>query len=182
LADFHRILSGTGERAGFNTRPLGYYRQVWQALAPANRVRLYLATRDGDRIATLFHITCGDHAAELYGGATPEGTDAHANYLVKWAAILGFKEEGFATYDLWGEPTTGIAHFKEGFGGEPIELVGARDLVVNRAGDLIVRAALTARDQVARSRRGRGQPTTSAPVEGFREATETDAAAWQRSL
>ena len=182
LADFHRILSGTGERAGFNTRPLGYYRQVWHALAPGNRVRLYVATRDGDRIATLFHITCGDHAAELYGGATPEGTDAHANYLVKWAAILGFKEEGFATYDLWGEPTSGIAHFKEGFGGEPMELVGARDLVVNRAGDLIVRAALTARDQLTNSRPARNQPGATTTVEGFREAIETDAAAWQALL
>ena len=182
LAAFHRILSSTGERAGFNTRPLSYYRNVWTALAPANRVRLYFATRDGDRLATLFHITCGDHAAELYGGATSEGTDAHANYLVKWAAILGFKEEGFATYDLWGEPTAGIAHFKEGFGGEPIELVGARDLVVNRAGDLIVRAALTAREGLARSRRNGSQSSASTPVGGFREATETDAAAWQALL
>ena len=182
LADFHRILAGTGERAGFNTRPPGYYRQVWQALAPANRVRLYVATRDGNRLATLFHITCGGHAAELYGGATPEGTDAHANYLVKWAAILGFKEEGFATYDLWGEPTSGIAHFKEGFGGEPIELVGARDLVVNRAGDLIVRAALTARDQLTSSRRARNQPAATTTVGGFREATETDGATWQALL
>ena len=182
LTDFHRILTDTGERAGFNTRPLTYYRSVWGALAAGNRVRLYFASRDGDRLATLFHITCGDHAAELYGGATPEGTDAHANYLVKWAAILGFKREGFATYDLWGEPTAGIAHFKEGFGGEPMELVGARDLVVNRAGDLIVRAALTARDQLARSRRERPEPSTIAGVDGFREAAASDAGAWQALL
>jgi len=181
LADFHRILEGTGERAGFNTRPLSYYQDVWNALTPANRVRLYFATHDGQRLATLFHITCGDHAAELYGGAVPEGTETHANYLVKWAAILGFKEEGFASYDLWGEPTAGIAHFKEGFGGEPMELVGGRDLVVNRAGDLIVRAALTARDQLARTRRDRPpQPVVAA--DGFREAAESDAAGWQTLL
>ena len=182
LADFHRILTGTGQRAGFNTRPLSYYRNVWSALAEAHRVRLYFASCDGDRLATLFHITCGDHAAELYGGASPEGTDVHANYLVKWAAILGFKQEGFATYDLWGEPTAGIAHFNEGFGGAPMELVGARDLVVNRAGDLIVRAALTARDQLARSRRERPQPHATAAIDGFREAAESDAAAWQALL
>jgi peptidoglycan pentaglycine glycine transferase (the first glycine) len=184
LTDFHRILLGTGERAGFNTRPLDYYRNVWNALAPANRVRLYFAAREGDRLATLFHITCGDHAAELYGGANADGTEVHANYLVKWAAMLGFKEEGFATYDLWGEPTAGIAHFKEGFGGKPIELVGARDLVVNRAGDLIVRAAVTARDQLSARSRGRPHPAGSASpsAEGFREATEADAAAWQALL
>jgi len=181
LADFHRILEGTGERAGFNTRPLSYYQNVWNALAPANRARLHFASRDGQRLATLLHIMCGDHAAELYGGAAPEGTDTHANYLVKWAAILGFKEEGFASYDLWGEPTAGIAHFKEGFGGEPIELVGGHDLVVNRAGDLIVRAALTARDQLARSRRN-GAPQPAPRADGFRQAAQSDAAAWQALL
>lgn len=152
LADFHRILAGTGERAGFNTRPLSYYRNVWNALAPANRVRLYLATHEGDRVATLFHITCGDHAAELYGGATSDGTKTHANYLVKWVAILGFKEEGFATYDLWGEPTSGIAHFKEGFGGRQVDYVGARDLPMRSAQDAALRLLLPAYGILQRAR------------------------------
>jgi len=63
-----------------------------------------------------------------------------------------------------------------------MELVGARDLVVNRAGDLIVRAALTARDQLTSSRRARNPPPAATNAEGFREATETDATAWQALL
>ncbi len=91
FADFHAILTDTGDRAGFNTRPLAYYERVWKALAGANRARLYFATRDGTRLATLFHIACGDRVAELYGGSTPDGTRDRANYLVKWAAILGLQ-------------------------------------------------------------------------------------------
>lgn len=178
LADFHRILAATGQRAEFNVRVPGYYREVWTALAAANRVRLYFATRDGERLATLFHIACGDQVAELYGGATPEGTRLHANYLVKWRAMLELKAEGFARYDLWGQPTGGIAQFKEGFGGKPLELVGARDLVIDRPGDVVVRAALAARGGMARIRSMRQRTDADRPA-GFREATSADAEAWQ---
>lgn len=191
LADFHRILAGTGERVGFHTRPLAYYTKVWHALAPANRVRLQFASREGKRLATLFHITCGDRAAELYGGATSAGAEAHANYFVKWGAILALKEEGFASYDLWGQPTGGIAQFKEGFGGEPVELVGARDLVIGRFGDVVVRLGLAARDRATAGRARRRPPTPAAAraatsvgdgAEDFRAAAETDAADWQSLL
>ena len=181
LADFHAILAGTGDRAGFNTRPLDYYARVWDALAGANRARLFFATRDGSRLATLFHIACGDRVAELYGGSTPDGTRDRANYLVKWTAMLALKSEGFSRYDLWGQPTGGIAQFKEGFGGEPVTLVGARDLPVSRAGDLAVRAALATRDGVTafRDARRRTRARRHPFPETFREASGADAAAWQ---
>ncbi len=184
LADFHAILGGTGDRAGFNTRPAAYYQRVWDALADANRARLFFAVRDGTRIATLFHIACGDHVAELYGGSTDEGTRERANYLVKWEAMLALRAEGFARYDLWGQPTEGIARFKEGFGGTLVTLVGARDLPVSRAGDLAVRAALSARDRYTGWRDARQQRRARRNTfpEGFREATGADAAAWQALL
>ncbi len=184
LADFHGILGRTGDRAGFNTRPLAYYRRAWDALAAGNRARLFFATREGRRLATLFHIACGDHVAELYGGSTPEGTHDRANYLVKWEAMLALRAQGFARYDLWGQPTGGIAQFKEGFGGELLTLVGARDLPVHRAGDLAVRGALAARDGMT----GWGDARREARVrrnplpDGFREATSADATAWQALL
>jgi peptidoglycan pentaglycine glycine transferase (the first glycine) len=184
LADFHAILGATGDRAGFNTRPATYYRRVWDALAEGNRARLFFATRDGQRLATLFHIACGDQVAELYGGSTPAGTRDRANYLVKWEAMLALRAQGFLRYDLWGQPTPGIAQFKEGFGGTQVTLVGARDLPVSRTGDLAVRAALSARDRYTglRDARHRARVRRNAFPEGFREAIEADAAAWQSLL
>ena len=61
---------------------------------------------------------------------TDAGADARANYLLKWSAIAGFADEGFRTYDLWGLATGGIRQFKEGFGGEEVAYVGARDLAL----------------------------------------------------
>lgn len=152
LADFHAILSGTADRSEFNVRPLHVYRRTWELFAPDRRIRLYFAARDGRRLATLMHLTCGDRATELYGGSTPDGARDRANYLVKWGAIRDFAAEGFAAYDLWGMPTGGIAQFKEGFGGRVVEYVGARDLAIRPPADALVRAALGVRAGAVRLR------------------------------
>jgi peptidoglycan pentaglycine glycine transferase (the first glycine) len=128
LADFYAIYRETAERAGFAVRVQDYYERVWSLFAAGGHARLFFATLDGERVAALFHFTCGDRAAEAYGGMTDAGAASHANYLLKWEAMRAFKASGFASYDLWGIATGGIAQFKEGFGGRQIEYIGARDL------------------------------------------------------
>jgi lipid II:glycine glycyltransferase (peptidoglycan interpeptide bridge formation enzyme) len=152
LDDFYRIYTHTAERAGFVARARHYYQRVWELFAPTGHARLAFATRDGERLATLFHFTCGDRAAEAFGGMTDEGAESRANYLLKWASIIGFKEEGFAVYDLWGLATGGIAQFKEGFGGRQVDYVGARDLPLRAAEDAALRVLLPAYGIAQRTR------------------------------
>jgi lipid II:glycine glycyltransferase (peptidoglycan interpeptide bridge formation enzyme) len=90
--------------------------------------------------------------AEAFGGMTDQGAESRANYLVKWASILRFKEEGYATYDLWGLATGGIAQFKEGFGGRQVDYVGARDLPLRPAEDAALRLLLPAYGIAQRAR------------------------------
>jgi len=144
LADFNRIYQFTANRAGFVARQAFYYERVWWIFAPSGRVRLSFAVRDGERVAVLYHFTCGERAVESYGGMTDAGADARANYLLKWAAIADFAREGFRVYDMWGLATGGIRHFKEGFGGEEIEYVGARDLPMRAPMDTALRIAIPA--------------------------------------
>jgi len=144
LADFNRIYQHTADRAGFVARRPFYYERVWSIFAPTGRVRLSFAVKDGERVATLFHFTCGERAVESYGGMTDAGAEARANYLLKWAAIADFAREGFAVYDMWGLATGGIRQFKEGFGGEEIEYVGARDLALRGPIDAALRVAIPA--------------------------------------
>jgi peptidoglycan pentaglycine glycine transferase (the first glycine) len=152
LADFNRIYRLTAERAGFVARQPFYYERVWSIFAPTGRVRLSFAVKDGERVATLFHFTCGTRAVESYGGMTDVGADARANYLLKWAAIADFAREGFAVYDMWGLATGGIRQFKEGFGGEEIEYVGARDLALRKPIDAVMRIAIPAYGLAQRAR------------------------------
>jgi len=152
LADFNRIYAFTAERAGFVARQPFYYERVWSIFASTGRVRLSFALLDGERVATIFHFTCGDRAVEAYGGMTDAGAEGRANYLLKWAAIGDFAREGFRVYDMWGLATGGIRRFKEGFGGEEIEYVGARDLSLRAPMDLALRLAIPAYGLAQRAR------------------------------
>jgi peptidoglycan pentaglycine glycine transferase (the first glycine) len=144
LTDFNRIYGGTADRAGFVARAPAYYERVWSTFAPSGRVRLSFAVKGGERVATIFHFTCGDRVVEAYGGMTDAGAELRANYLLKWAAIAGFAADGFAIYDLWGLATGGIRQFKEGFGGTEVRYVGARDLPLRAPVDALLRVAIPA--------------------------------------
>jgi lipid II:glycine glycyltransferase (peptidoglycan interpeptide bridge formation enzyme) len=164
LVDFNRIYQHTAARAGFVARQAFYYERVWSIFAPTERVRLSFAVVEGERVATLFHFTCGERAVESYGGMTDAGAEARANYLLKWSAIADFARSGFAVYDMWGLATGGIRQFKEGFGGEEIEYVGARDLVLRAPMDAALRIAIPAYGLAQRARlkvlgRDRGEAT-----------------------
>ncbi|MGI8871554.1 MAG: lipid II:glycine glycyltransferase FemX [Candidatus Limnocylindria bacterium] len=154
LADFNRIYRLTAERAGFVARAPHYYERVWRLFAPTGRCRLSFASLGGERVAALFHFTCGDRAVEAYGGMTPAGAASRANYLLKWAAITDLRQQGLTTYDMWGLATGGIRQFKEGFGGSEVEYVGARDLPLRAPVDALIRVGLPAYALAQRARLG----------------------------
>ncbi|MBA2255037.1 MAG: peptidoglycan bridge formation glycyltransferase FemA/FemB family protein [Chloroflexi bacterium] len=130
LEEFHAVLVETAERAGFAYRTLASYRRIFELFAATGRARLLIARLpDGSAGATLMLIRCGGRVVEPYGGMTPAGAAARANYLVKWEAIRSSREAGAWSYDMWGLVNPGIAQFKAGFGGREIHYVGAWDLV-----------------------------------------------------
>jgi lipid II:glycine glycyltransferase (peptidoglycan interpeptide bridge formation enzyme) len=157
LPEFYRVYRETADRAGFLIRTEQAYRDVWNAFAPGGNARLLFARRsDGEALATLFLVRCGDRVVEPYGGMTPEGGETRANYLLKWEAIRTSREQGATSYDLWGLATGGIAHFKTGFGGREIRYIGAWDLVLDPLGRQAYERAQQARVWWARRRRGLG--------------------------
>jgi lipid II:glycine glycyltransferase (peptidoglycan interpeptide bridge formation enzyme) len=155
LPEFYRIYRETADRAGFLIRTEAAYRDVWEAYGPSGRARLLFAqASDGTPLATLFLVRCGTRVVEPYGGMTQAGADNRANYLLKWEAIRSSREQGAATYDLWGLATGGIAHFKTGFGGREVRYIGAWDLVLDRLGRSVYAGAGRARVWWARRRHG----------------------------
>ena len=155
LGEFYRIYRETADRAGFLIRTEAAYRDVWEAFAPAGRARLLFAEgADGEAVAALFLVRCGQRVVEPYGGMTQAGGDSRANYLLKWEAIRTSREQGATSYDLWGLATGGIAHFKTGFGGREVRYVGAWDLILDRTGRAVYEAAGRARVWWARRSHG----------------------------
>jgi lipid II:glycine glycyltransferase (peptidoglycan interpeptide bridge formation enzyme) len=167
LADFYRIVHLTARRTGFTMRLPAYYERAWQHFAPGGRCRLYFARQDGERVATIFHFLCGMRAVEAWGGMVDSAGPTRANYLLKWHAMMELREEGYRTYDMWGIANTGIRQFKEGFGGDEVRYVGARELPVSKAGDIAVRLAVGGYGSVQRLRarlRGERAPESGESV------------------
>lgn len=167
LPDFHRTLAGTMDRVGLPFRSVGFFRDLWDAYAPADQAMLLLAeTPEGEVISGTFLVGWGPRIVALYGGTNAEGRKRNAKYLVNWEAFRRAKAAGYQLYDLWGLPNEGIAYFKAGWGGREVQYVGAWDLVIDPLGARIFETAVRARGTIGRLRRlGRGGSAGAAPSE-----------------
>lgn len=155
LAAFHAILVETAERSGFIHRSLEAYRDAYEALAPGGRARLlFCDLPDGTPAATKMLLRCGDRVSQPYSGMTRAGAASYANYLLEWETIVRSRAAGARIYDMWGRSTSGIAYFKEGFGGRAVDYCGAWDLVTSPLARRVVRSGHRAWVRFARWRRG----------------------------
>jgi len=155
LPEFYSIYRETAKRAGFVIRTYESYLGVWNAFARLGMARLLMAEGpDGVGLATLFLLRVGDRVIEPYGGMTEAGAECRANYLLKWEAIRTSREQGAASYDMWGLSHEGIEHFKAGFGGREIKYIGAWDLVLNPAGRLAFDGGQAVQDRIGAWRHG----------------------------
>jgi len=169
LPEFYSIYQETARRAGFVIRTYESYLTVWREFEKLGMARLLMAEGpDGAGLATLFLLRVGDRVVEPYGGMTEAGAESRANYLLKWEAIRTSREQGAASYDMWGISHEGIEHFKAGFGGREIKYVGAWDLVLDPVGRLAYDSAQVMQDRIGAWRHGirkvRGRPHAPAEV------------------
>ena len=122
LAIYHE----TADNDQFGLHHDHYYRQAFALFGSNGQV--FVAEVDGKVEAFLWNITSqGGTAFELWGGVTSKGKQAHANYLLKWNAIVAAKEFGARLYDLNGLLNEGINRFKLGFVSEQTTWVGTFD-------------------------------------------------------
>lgn len=75
-----------------------------------------------------------------YGGSSLEYRNLMGANLLMWETIRFGKKKGAKIFDMWGslapnydqnDPWAGFTRFKEGYGGDFIELIGSYDLVIN---------------------------------------------------
>src|SRR5690606_31777417 len=134
LEAFHRIYLETAERDGFTPRPLAYFRTMWAALVgeDPDRMRLYLATHEGDLVAATTLVRVGTHAWYSYGASTTLKREVRGSNAIQWQMMRDALAAGAEVYDLRGitdtldadDPHVGLIQFKVGTGGEAVEHVG----------------------------------------------------------
>lgn len=137
---FYQMYAHTAARDGFLIRPQAYYADVWQQFMAADQAEMLLAEVKNQTIAGLILFFWGNTAWYLYGASTGQHRKLMPNHLLQWSAMRRAKERGCTCYDMWGAPDVfdesdsmwGVYRFKQGFGGQAVQGLGAYDYPTNR--------------------------------------------------
>ena len=131
LKDFHKIMMVTGKRDNFMIRPLSYFEQMYDCLAPEH-LKLMMAYYEGEPVSGIIDIIYGNKVWYLYGASSNEHRNLMPNYLLQWEMIKYSIEHGKDMYDFRGvtgivdekDPHYGLYRFKKGFNAEFTEFIG----------------------------------------------------------
>jgi len=121
----------TAKRDGFLIREEAYYRDAWRAMNAVG----FVAEHEGETLGGIVLLCFADRAWYFYGMSRSIGREHMPNHLLQWAALRWARDAGYAMYDWWGAPEKldesdsmwGVYRFKESFGAEFFEGIGARD-------------------------------------------------------
>ncbi len=136
---FYELQKETAKRQGFVEFDKNFLQEQFKVFAKDNQVLLYTAFLGRAKLAQAFIIFYGMEADYHYGASTLDGRKYPGAYLIQWEAIKEAKKRGLKRYNLWGVAPAGqtdhrfwgVSVFKRGFGGEDVEYLHAKDLVIN---------------------------------------------------
>jgi len=140
LPGFYDMYAETAARDGFLVRPKVYYLDLWQQFLSTGQAELLLASVENETIAGLILFIFSQTAWYIYGASTGQARNLMPNHALQWAAICRARERGCRRYDMWGAPDVfnesdrlwGVYRFKQGFGGQVVQGLGAFDYPVKR--------------------------------------------------
>lgn len=155
LAAFYELLVETARRDGFLVRGRAYFETLFDTLAPAGMLKLFLADYGPGPLAGILLLCMGPRATYVYGASANRDRNVMPNHLLQWHAIRWAKEAGYGVYDFRGvsplrdgrpvdESLAGLNRFKEGFGARYVEYAGRLDLPLRRGWYALWRAGAPA--------------------------------------
>lgn len=135
-----KLTQVTAKRQKFYTHNEEYHRKMWEVLNPAGIAHLLTAKWNGEILAAWILFVYKNVLYYPYGASSSENRNLMSSNLMMWEAMRFGKNIGCHTFDLWGslginpnkkDPWYGFHRFKEGYGGNLVEFLGAYDLVLN---------------------------------------------------
>ena len=136
---FYDLQIATAKRQGFVPFGRKYLEEQFREFSNVGQCLLYTAYLRKEKLAQAMVIFYGQEADYHYGASSEEGRKYPGAYLIQWEAIKAAKRRGIKRYNFWGvapEGETkhrfyGVSVFKRGFGGQDMEYIHARDLVID---------------------------------------------------
>jgi hypothetical protein len=114
---YHVMLSRKQFKA---TVDVGEFGRIQQQLPSNQKMRVFVARKDGQAVGALVCSLLGDTAIYLLGATNDRARELKASYFLHWQAMIWLKSQGACWYDLGGIDSAanpGGYHFKSGFGG-----------------------------------------------------------------
>lgn len=170
LGVWYAIYRETARRDGIALHPESYYRRLFSLSSDSSKngaaspcFSLYLAEHDGEVLAGIIVVRCGDRSTYMYGASSSLKRELMPNHLLQWTAIKDARAEGALEYDFFGippadnpsHPMHGLWRFKTGFGGDILHYLGAWDYPFRSSVYGLYRAAETLRGRLAAWRKRR---------------------------
>lgn len=147
---FYEILGETLERDGFAANSREYFRIFLQYLEKQKLGGLFMATREGEVIATGIFIFYKKTALYYYGASSSDNVKRKymASYLLQWKATQEAKNRGCEVFDFLGiadskeidSPLAGVTDFKLKLTNETREWPKSQILVLKKVSFLFFRA------------------------------------------
>jgi lipid II:glycine glycyltransferase (peptidoglycan interpeptide bridge formation enzyme) len=152
LDTFYRLLEAASRRKGFSIFSEKYYRQLWEALAPAGFLKIFVAEFEGEAMTAMLAIPFGDTVYSHISAWSGLHAECKPNETLEWQVMLWAKEHGFRFYDFEGINLSAatailqegrlpasfdlhkdrtVTQYKLGFGGQVVLLPGAYEYVFN---------------------------------------------------
>ena len=137
---FKEITKSTGERRGFEDKPLKYYEEMYDLFVPRGEALFLLAEASTLPLSAAMFMLYGDEVVYLFSGSDEKYMkDYNAQYELQWHMIKYASEHKFKRYNFYGihglpkeGQTDGVYEFKKGFGGQVVEMIGTWELPVNQ--------------------------------------------------
>ena len=143
IESFLTLTRETAERDQIQAHGDAYLRDTYLFLHKQGMARIRLAEHGGGVLCANMEMAYGDTVTYLHGASSSQSRNVMAPVLLQWEAIRTARAQGYRWYDMYGanpvarssyyyKPSwEGITRFKQGFGGEQLDLIGTWDLPLN---------------------------------------------------
>ena len=136
---FKKITESTGERRGFEDKPLKYYEEMYDLFVPRGEAQFLVAEAENTPMSAAMFMLYGDEVVYLFSGSDEKYMrDYNAQYELQWHMLKYASEHSFKRYNFYGihglpkdGQTDGVYEFKKGFGGQVIEMIGTYELPID---------------------------------------------------
>lgn len=137
IRDFYKIYKKTVAREDFAGFSRQYIENEFKSFINDDQCVIFHTKYNGEIIASALIIYYGNYGFYHQGASIRKYKKVPASHILQWKAILEAKQRGCKYYNFWGiappeagkdHPWHGLTFFKQGFGGQRLDLVACQDL------------------------------------------------------